>query len=188
MCCPAAGSGHDVGAVAETGAPTPQTHQNKFHGKALAELALKFKSIDVSNVSAEDREMWEYFATLYKNSNKGIKGRGKNRRVQVSAGSSPISPQSAESAHVVVPSPPMAQPSPPLPQQQQQQMQGALLPGMAPYAVIHHHRSGPPPPPQPATMMMHLAPRAPRPAYDMYDGSYEDEHGRAELAFGDRMY
>lgn len=30
---------------------------------------------------AMDKELWEYFATLYKNSNKGIKGRGKDRRI-----------------------------------------------------------------------------------------------------------
>ena len=28
-----------------------------------------------------DRQLWEYFSTLYKNSNKGIKGRGKDRRI-----------------------------------------------------------------------------------------------------------
>lgn len=28
-----------------------------------------------------DRELWIYFAGLYKNSNKGIKGRGKDRRI-----------------------------------------------------------------------------------------------------------
>lgn len=34
--------------------------------------------------------MWEYFALLYKNSNKGIKGRGKDRRISpnLSSGSS----------------------------------------------------------------------------------------------------
>ena len=32
-------------------------------------------------VSVMDKELWEYFATLYKNSNKGIKGRGKDRRI-----------------------------------------------------------------------------------------------------------
>lgn len=32
-------------------------------------------------MSAQDRKLWEYFATLYKNSNKGIKGRGKDRRI-----------------------------------------------------------------------------------------------------------
>ncbi len=30
---------------------------------------------------AGDKELWEYFANLYKNSNKGIKGRGKDRKV-----------------------------------------------------------------------------------------------------------
>ena len=33
------------------------------------------------SVSAMDKDLWEYFATLYKNSNKGIKGRGKDRRI-----------------------------------------------------------------------------------------------------------
>lgn len=32
-------------------------------------------------MNPQDRELWEYFATLYKNSNKGIKGRGKDRRI-----------------------------------------------------------------------------------------------------------
>jgi hypothetical protein len=32
-------------------------------------------------VTAMDKDLWEYFATLYKNSNKGIKGRGKDRRI-----------------------------------------------------------------------------------------------------------
>ena len=32
-------------------------------------------------VSAADRDLWEYFTTLYKHSNKGIKGRGKDRRI-----------------------------------------------------------------------------------------------------------
>lgn len=36
-------------------------------------------------VTAQDKELWEYFATLYKNSNKGIKGRGKDRRISAIA-------------------------------------------------------------------------------------------------------
>lgn len=32
-------------------------------------------------MNSEDVELWEYFSLLYKNSNKGIKGRGKDRRV-----------------------------------------------------------------------------------------------------------
>jgi len=36
-------------------------------------------------VNAADKELWEYFANLYKNSNKGIKGRGKDRKVGTSS-------------------------------------------------------------------------------------------------------
>lgn len=36
-------------------------------------------------VTIQDKELWEYFATLYKNSNKGIKGRGKDRRISAIA-------------------------------------------------------------------------------------------------------
>lgn len=32
-------------------------------------------------MSRADRELFEYFAELYKNSNKGIKGRGKDRKI-----------------------------------------------------------------------------------------------------------
>lgn len=38
-------------------------------------------------VSKEDKELWEYFASLYKNSNKGIKGRGKDRRISAMSSS-----------------------------------------------------------------------------------------------------
>lgn len=45
-------------------------------------LTSKFASIkDGDIVHAADKELWEYFANLYKNSNKGIKGRGKGRKV-----------------------------------------------------------------------------------------------------------
>lgn len=38
-------------------------------------------------MNLHDRGLWEYFATLYKNSNKGIKGRGKDRRITPSISS-----------------------------------------------------------------------------------------------------
>ena len=45
-------------------------------------LAVKFASLREGDAMSEaDRELWEYFSTLYKNSNKGIKGRGKDRRI-----------------------------------------------------------------------------------------------------------
>ena len=59
-----------------------QSHQNKFHAETLRILAMKFASIDEGDrISKTDKELWEYFSTLYKNSNKGIKGRGKDRRI-----------------------------------------------------------------------------------------------------------
>jgi hypothetical protein len=59
-----------------------QSHQNKFHASTLRYLAQKFGSIREGDpVTVQDKELWEYFASLYKNSNKGIKGRGKDRRI-----------------------------------------------------------------------------------------------------------
>ncbi|KAF6819747.1 C2H2 transcription factor [Colletotrichum sojae] len=59
-----------------------KNHQNKYHEKTLFELTDWVVSLsDIDSLSDEDREMYWYFANLYKNSNKGIKGRGKDRRV-----------------------------------------------------------------------------------------------------------
>ncbi|KAL4950576.1 hypothetical protein BDW69DRAFT_55159 [Aspergillus filifer] len=63
-----------------------KSHQNKFHGETLRKLTLKFSEVvDGDHMSPQDRKLWEYFATLYKNSNKGIKGRGKDRRISPSS-------------------------------------------------------------------------------------------------------
>ncbi|KAK5787506.1 hypothetical protein VI817_010003 [Penicillium citrinum] len=59
-----------------------KSHQNKFHSSTLRTLTLRFSQISEHGpANPQDRELWEYFATLYKNSNKGIKGRGKDRRI-----------------------------------------------------------------------------------------------------------
>ncbi|MCJ1337082.1 hypothetical protein MMC09_002361 [Bachmanniomyces sp. S44760] len=59
-----------------------QSHQNKFHVGALRVLTFKFASMQEGDtVTAIDKELYEYFSALYKNSNKGIKGRGKDRRI-----------------------------------------------------------------------------------------------------------
>ncbi|KAL9587566.1 MAG: hypothetical protein Q9212_000143 [Teloschistes hypoglaucus] len=61
-----------------------KSHQNRFHAVTLQELKDKFASMrEGDTVSATDKELWEYFAALYKHSNKGIKGRGKDRRISV---------------------------------------------------------------------------------------------------------
>ncbi|KAF4965834.1 hypothetical protein FSARC_6398 [Fusarium sarcochroum] len=58
-----------------------QTHQNKFHEMTLKKLTARFAQALKSgeNVPEDDRELFKYFAKHYKNSNKGIKGRGKTR-------------------------------------------------------------------------------------------------------------
>ncbi|KAI9826808.1 MAG: hypothetical protein M1832_005746 [Thelocarpon impressellum] len=64
-----------------------KSHQNKFHAAALRTLTQKFASIGSGEAaSSADRELWQYFATLYKNSNKGIKGRGKDRKIAGASG------------------------------------------------------------------------------------------------------
>jgi hypothetical protein len=57
-----------------------KAHQNNFHAETLisntggADAAL-------SIMDDEQRELWRYFEGLYRNCNKGIKGRGKGRKV-----------------------------------------------------------------------------------------------------------
>ncbi|KAL1963189.1 hypothetical protein VTN77DRAFT_8622 [Rasamsonia byssochlamydoides] len=59
-----------------------KSHQNKFHSTTLRNLTAKFASLrDGEMMTPEDRQLWDYFAELYKNSNKGIKGRGKDRKI-----------------------------------------------------------------------------------------------------------
>ncbi|KAJ5677472.1 uncharacterized protein N7477_003105 [Penicillium maclennaniae] len=57
-----------------------QSHQNKFHARTLGMLTQRF-SQETGPANFQEQELWEYFANLYKNSNKGIKGRGKDRRI-----------------------------------------------------------------------------------------------------------
>ncbi|RMZ87800.1 hypothetical protein DV736_g4979, partial [Chaetothyriales sp. CBS 134916] len=57
-----------------------KAHMNKFHKETLARLSDHFATADETE---EDRHLKAYFQELYKNSNKGIKGRGKGRRVEV---------------------------------------------------------------------------------------------------------
>ncbi|KAI2470320.1 hypothetical protein F4781DRAFT_183015 [Annulohypoxylon bovei var. microspora] len=57
-----------------------KTHHNNFHKDDIKELTMKFKSLAPGDsLSEEDQKLFNHFAELYKNSNKGIKGRGANR-------------------------------------------------------------------------------------------------------------
>lgn len=59
-----------------------KSHQNKFHIETIRRLKQRFQNFQEGDVvDSWEKEMWEYFGSLYKNCNKGIKGRGKDRRI-----------------------------------------------------------------------------------------------------------
>ncbi|ETN40562.1 uncharacterized protein HMPREF1541_04839 [Cyphellophora europaea CBS 101466] len=58
-----------------------KAHMNKFHKETLARLSDQFAEHEEG-----DTELKAYFSGLFKNSNKGIKGRGKGRKVEVVVG------------------------------------------------------------------------------------------------------
>ena len=67
-----------------------KAHQNKLHAKTLRGLERKFATL-ISNTGGADaalsimddeqRELWRCIEGLYRSCNKGIKGRGKGRKV-----------------------------------------------------------------------------------------------------------
>lgn len=58
-----------------------KTHHNAFHAETLRDLTIRFSNLPTgAKLSDEDQKLFNHFAELYKNSNKGIKGRGKDRR------------------------------------------------------------------------------------------------------------
>ena len=81
-----------------------KAHQNRFHLKTLQDLTRRLAQFSASldEIPERDRGLFEYFASIYKNSNKGIKGRGKgSTRIEpadmasdsasIQSGNSPIS-------------------------------------------------------------------------------------------------
>lgn len=61
-----------------------KSHQNKFHLPTLTLMTHKFANLTgdaIGRLPKEEQELLEYFAKLYKNSNKGIRGRGKGTGV-----------------------------------------------------------------------------------------------------------
>lgn len=59
-----------------------KTHQNNFHKEALQDLTSKFVKFTTEGYIPEEyRTLFDYFKLHYKNSNKGIKGRGKARKI-----------------------------------------------------------------------------------------------------------
>ena len=52
--------------------------------ETIRRLRVRFEGLGEGDVvDSWEKEMWEYFGGLYRNANKGIKGRGKDRRIMV---------------------------------------------------------------------------------------------------------
>ncbi|KAL6454635.1 AZF1 Asparagine-rich zinc finger protein AZF1 [Candida maltosa Xu316] len=60
-----------------------KSHQNRFHLEKLNELTHKLAELRgpmLNSLPPDEKELLEYFKDLYKNSNKGIRGRGKSHK------------------------------------------------------------------------------------------------------------
>ncbi|EGW34372.1 uncharacterized protein SPAPADRAFT_54517 [Spathaspora passalidarum NRRL Y-27907] len=60
-----------------------KSHQNRFHLNTLNMLTHRLAELSgdgLNNLPQEERELLDYFKDLYKNSNKGIRGRGKQHK------------------------------------------------------------------------------------------------------------
>ncbi|OAF59720.1 hypothetical protein VC83_03928 [Pseudogymnoascus destructans] len=96
-----------------------KSHMNKFHVETLGALTARFGESEArrGGKEGEEDELLEYFRSLYRNSNKGIKGRGKGRKVAStthntgSTATSPLSLSSSISSVCSLASLPLSPPS-----------------------------------------------------------------------------
>lgn len=69
-----------------------KSHQNRFHLETLNELMRKLAELsgpELENLPQDEKDLLDYFKELYKNSNKGIRGRGKRIESNGQKSSSP---------------------------------------------------------------------------------------------------
>ncbi|POR36435.1 Asparagine-rich zinc finger protein AZF1 [Tolypocladium paradoxum] len=139
-----------------------KTHQNNFHKDTLQSLTAMFvKFAQMGDVPDEHQELFEYFKVHYKNSNKGIKGRGKARTVAPK-----LKGDSQATASLAFPHLPM-------PSQQPTYIPG---PPNSMASIPRHHPAG-------GYGMFDQ-----QPDHSGANGMlYEDEHSR-QMAFADRLY
>ncbi|KAM4056198.1 zinc-finger double domain-containing protein [Hirsutella rhossiliensis] len=139
-----------------------KTHQNNFHKETLQRLTDMFiKFAQMGEVPEEHQELFEYFKVHYKNSNKGIKGRGKARTVAPKSKGGSQAPSS------------MAFPHLPMPTQQPAYVPG---PSNSLASIPRHHPTG-----NCGMFEQHHGNGGP-------GILYEDEHARQMAFSADRLY
>ncbi|KAH8663925.1 hypothetical protein BX600DRAFT_286937 [Xylariales sp. PMI_506] len=171
-----------------------KVHQEKFHQTTIARLTTKLATVKIEEIEDNDeRELLLYFKETFKNLNKGIKGRGKGRKI-----TSAQSPGHAEAIGY-----PAQQRTPPMehaiPQQFSQVPPSHYAPHGLPQVQLETFpnyslsRDGS------YNLMMN---RDPRNSYGMYEVDqesmsatsstpgtvYEEDHGRGAMSFRERMY
>jgi hypothetical protein len=73
-----------------------KSHQNRFHLATLNDLTHRLAELNgdaLQKLPPHEKELLDYFKGLYKNSNKGIKGRGKTKMTTAESPTQPISQQ-----------------------------------------------------------------------------------------------
>ncbi|KAI1468406.1 uncharacterized protein F4812DRAFT_366961 [Daldinia caldariorum] len=85
-----------------------KTHHNAYHRETIKRLTQRVRNMTGSEeLSAEEQIIFKHFTELYKNLNKGIKGRGPGRKVKLRNPSS-TTPSTSQQPHRPQP-PPLAQ-------------------------------------------------------------------------------
>lgn len=85
-----------------------KSHQNKFHLRTLNRLTQTLAELsgpDLENLDPEQKELLDYFRKLYKNSNRGIRGRGKRLAPAGEGSSTQSSPQQVQTQLLGQPNP-----------------------------------------------------------------------------------
>lgn len=155
---------------------------NNFHGPALKALTERIEAMAMEDyVSEKDRELLDYFASLYKNSNKGIKGRGKDRRIAVTPASVPLQQPVVQPS--VEPVPPVYGPN---------AAHAAPFPPFAggipdPRAISYNQMSAGSPSASTGSYQHVKLEETHEPSFGAHDSIVYDDQGRHELAFADRL-
>jgi hypothetical protein len=128
--------------------PATQNHQNTYHVEAIEAFNAKLASMeDQSMLSEEEKEMAKYLADVHNLANKGIKGRGKGRKVKRVMMLHPPQPQHHQQQQQL-PSPD-ASPISTTSMHATPYHPMSLAPHHHGLPVVHHHHHQPPtPPPQ----------------------------------------
>ncbi|KAI0138379.1 hypothetical protein BJ166DRAFT_598618 [Pestalotiopsis sp. NC0098] len=186
-----------------------KNHQNKFHKEAVIKYMTLFSENTIESLEdPEHRKLFVHFKEIYKNMNRGIKGRGVGRTIQNKKDSS-SQKQNGPALHDM-PMYPVQQRTPPIEHSMPHQFSHPVAPSypgppqhqhQGQHAHPHHHglqTRAPPPTWQGYPVPTTVAPRHPsdahyvmpaaRPPYEMYDMEQENMSSGGSSAGGTAIH